>query len=422
VEKLYIRGGRPLSGAVRVSGSKNAVLPIIAACLLPNSPCILHDIPDLADVHTICLVLQHLGARIKRNGTALEIIPPVKPNTEAPYEFVRQMRASFLVMGPLLARAGMAAISLPGGCAIGSRPVDLHLKGFSMLGARIEHGYGSIRAVTGLEGLRGKRIYLDFPSVGATENIVMAAVLAAGQTIIENAAEEPEIVDLANFLGAMGAKIKGAGTKVIKITGVRELHGVTHTVIPDRIEAGTFLIAGAITGGNILVRNVIAEHVKPVLAKLLEMGIAVYEEDDGLRVIGRQQYRAVDIKTMPYPGFPTDMQSQMMTLMIGARGTSIVTETVFENRFMHVSELKRMGALIKTVGRNAVIQGPVALSGAPVKATDLRAGAALVLAGLCAQGITEVSNVYHIKRGYEHLVEKLQNLGADIWSAGHDDY
>jgi len=422
VEKLYIRGGRPLSGTVRISGSKNAVLPIIAACLLSTSPCTLHDIPDLADVHTICLVLQHLGAQIRRNGTTLEIVPPVKPNTEAPYEFVRQMRASFLVMGPLLARAGLAAISLPGGCAIGSRPVDLHLKGFSMLGARIEHGYGSIRAVTGVEGLRGKRIYLDFPSVGATENIMMAAVLAAGQTTIENAAEEPEIVDLANFLSAMGGRIKGAGTKVIKITGVQELHGVTHTVIPDRIEAGTFLIAGAITGGNVLVRNVIADHVKPVQAKLLEMGISVYEEDDGLRVIGRQQYRAVDIKTMPYPGFPTDMQSQMMTLMAGARGTSIVTETVFENRFMHVSELKRMGALIKTVGRNAVIQGPVFLSGAPVKATDLRAGAALVLAGLCAQGITEVSNVYHIKRGYEHLVEKMQNLGADIWGAGHDEY
>jgi len=417
VEKLYIRGGRPLSGTVRISGSKNAVLPIIAACLLPTSPCTLHDIPDLADVHTICLVLQHLGAQIRRNGTTLEIVPPLKPNTEAPYEFVRQMRASFLVMGPLLARAGLAAISLPGGCAIGSRPVDLHLKGFSMLGARIEHGYGSIRAEAGLGGLRGTRIYLDFPSVGATENIIMAAVLADGQTVIENAAEEPEIVDLANFLGAMGAKIKGAGTKVIKITGVRELHGVAHTVIPDRIEAGTYLIAGAITGGNILVKNVISDHVKPVLAKLLEMGIVVYEECDGLRVIGQQQYKAVDVKTMPYPGYPTDMQPQIMALMTSARGTSIITETVFENRFMHVGELKRMGALIKTVGRNAVIQGPVRLSGAPVKATDLRAGAALVLAGLCAKGVTEVSNVYHIERGYEYLLEKLHSLGADIWGA-----
>ncbi|KAF1086028.1 UDP-N-acetylglucosamine 1-carboxyvinyltransferase 1 [Sporotomaculum syntrophicum] len=415
MDKLYLRGGRPLFGEVRVSGSKNAVLPIIAACLLPISPCILHDIPDLADVHTICLVLQHLGARINRQGKTLEIIPTAKPNTEAPYEFVRQMRASFLVMGPLLARAGLADISLPGGCAIGSRPVDLHLKGFHALGAHIEHGYGSIRVKTGLGGLWGKRIYLDFPSVGATENIMMAAVLAEGQTIIENAAEEPEIVDLANFLGAMGAKIKGAGTKVVRITGVRELHGATHTVIPDRIEAGTFLIAGAITGGNILVSNVISDHVKPVLAKLREMGITVYEECGGLRVIGPEKFSAVDVKTMPYPGFPTDMQPQMMALMTCAKGTSIITETVFENRFMHVGELKRMGAQIKTVGRNAVIQGPVKLSGAPVKATDLRAGAALVLAGLCSQGITEVSNVYHIERGYEHLVEKLQGLGADIW-------
>lgn len=415
VKKLYIRGGRPLSGTVRVSGSKNAVLPIIAACLLSTSPCTLEDIPNLADVDTICLVLEHLGAQVKRDGTTLVIIPPQKPKTEAPYEFVRQMRASFLVIGPLLARTGLASISLPGGCAIGSRPVDLHLKGLHMLGARIEHGYGSIRAEAGKYGLRGNRIYLDFPSVGATENIIMAASLAEGQTVIENAAEEPEVVDLANFICAMGGKIKGAGTKVVKITGVRELKGVTHTVIPDRIEAGTYLVAGAITGGNILVENVIADHVKPVLAKLLEMGIDVYEEQDGLRVIGRKDYRAVDVKTMPYPGFPTDMQPQMMALMTCARGTSIITETVFENRFMHISELKRMGARIKTVGRNAVIQGPVALSGASVKATDLRAGAALVLAGLCAEGNTEVSNIYHIERGYENLLGKLQSLGADIW-------
>lgn len=415
MEKLFIRGGRPLYGTVRISGSKNAVLPIIAACLLPTSPCTLEDIPDLADVHTICLVLQHLGARVERSGTTLVVHPPEKPNTEAPYEFVRQMRASFLVMGPLLARSGLAAISLPGGCAIGSRPVDLHLKGLQMLGARIEHGYGSIRAEAAKGGLRGSRIYLDFPSVGATENIITAAVLARGQTVIENAAEEPEVVDLANFLCAMGAKIKGAGTKVIKITGVKELHGVTHTVIPDRIEAGTYLVAGAITGGNILVENVIADHVKPVLAKLLEMGIEVYEENDGLRVVGGQKYAAVDVKTMPYPGFPTDMQPQMMALLTRARGTGIITETVFENRFMHVSELRRMGARIKTVGRNAVIQGPVSLSGAPVKATDLRAGAALVLAGLCAEGVTEVSNVHHIERGYEHILDKLRNLGADIW-------
>lgn len=414
MKNLVIRGGKPLNGSVRVSGSKNAVLPIIAACLLPVTPCTLEDIPDLADVHTICRVLEHLGARIDRHGGTLVIYPPDKPCTEAPYEIVRQMRASFLVMGPLLARAGRANVSLPGGCAIGSRPVDLHLKGFHALGAGIEHGYGSVRAAVNGRGLRGNRVYLDFPSVGATENIIMAAVLAEGRTIIENAAEEPEVVDLANFLNAMGAQIKGAGTKVIRINGVKELRGVTHAVIPDRIEAGTFLLAGAITGGNVLVQNVILDHVKPVVAKLNEMGIAVHEEDGGLRVEGRDGYRAVDIKTMPYPGFPTDMQPQIMALLTGARGTGIITETVFENRFMHVSELRRMGAKIKTVGRNAVVQGPAALSGAPVKATDLRAGAALVLAGLRAGGETVVGHVHHIERGYERLVEKLRGLGAEI--------
>ncbi|SFQ97918.1 UDP-N-acetylglucosamine 1-carboxyvinyltransferase [Desulfoscipio geothermicus] len=418
MKRLIIRGGRPLRGKVRVSGAKNAVLPIIAACLLPSSPCTLEDIPDLADVNTICLVLEHLGARVKRSGSTLVIHPPEKPATEAPYELVRRMRASFLVMGPLLARAGRAAISLPGGCAIGSRPIDLHLKGFHMLGARVEHGYGCIQAVTARGGLRGNRIYLDFPSVGATENIIMAAVLANGQTVIENAAEEPEVVDLANFLNAMGARIKGAGTKVIRITGVNELQGATHTVIPDRIEAGTFMVAASITGGDILVDNVIVDHVKPVMAKLQEMGIAVCEENGGVRVTGREEFHAVDVKTMPYPGFPTDMQAQMMALLAVARGTAIVTETVFENRFMHVNELRRMGARIKTVGRNAVVQGPVDLSGAPVNATDLRAGAALVLAGLRAEGETEISNVYHIERGYEHLVEKLRNLGVDIYSHG----
>lgn len=415
MKKLIVRGGRPLYGSVRVSGAKNAVLPIIAACLLPTSPCTLEDVPDLADVHTICLVLQTLGAKVEYQNKALKIYPPENPLTEAPYEFVRQMRASFLVLGPLLARTGLASVSLPGGCAIGSRPIDLHLKGFQSLGARIEHGYGSIKAETGFNGLQGNRIYLDFPSVGATENIMMAAALAEGQTSIENAAEEPEIVDLANFLNAMGAKIKGAGTKVIRITGVRELHGVTHTVIPDRIEAGTFMVAGAITGGNILVENVIIDHVKPVIAKLMEMGIPVYEENNGIRIIGSPEYKAVDIKTMPYPGFPTDMQAQMMALMTVARGTSIITETVFENRFMHVNEFRRMGARIKTVGRNAVVQGPADLSGAPVKATDLRAGAALVLAALRAEGETKIGNIHHIERGYEHLIDKFRGLGADVW-------
>lgn len=414
MKKIIVRGGRPLSGKVRVSGAKNAALPIIAACLLPSSPCTLEDIPDLSDVRTICMVLEHLGAKVERRGARMIIHPPEKPNTEAPYEYVRRMRASFLVMGPLLARAGCAAISLPGGCAIGSRPVDLHLKGFNMLGAQIEHGYGSIKSTAGPGGLRGNKVYLDFPSVGATENIIMAAVLASGQTVIENAAEEPEVVDLANFLNAMGAKIKGAGTKLVRITGVRELEGVTHTVIPDRVEAGTFLVAGAITCGNILIENVIADHIKPVVAKLKEMGITVYEENNCLRVIGREDYSAVDVKTMPYPGYPTDMQPQIMALMTGARGTGIISETVFENRFMHVNEFRRMGARIKIAGRNAVVQGPAELTGAPVKVTDLRAGAALVLAGLRASGETILSNVYHIERGYENLVDKLIGLGADI--------
>ncbi|WP_027364364.1 UDP-N-acetylglucosamine 1-carboxyvinyltransferase [Desulfotruncus alcoholivorax] len=413
--KLVIRGGKPLYGKIRVSGSKNAVLPIIAACLLPGSPCILEDVPDLADVHIICRVLETLGAGITwLDSSTLIIEPPEKPGTEAPYEFVRKMRASFLVMGPLLARTGIASISLPGGCAIGSRPVDLHLKGFSTLGARIEHGYGSVLAEAGVNGLKGDRIYLDFPSVGATENIMMAAVMADGQTIIENAAEEPEVVDLANFINAMGGKIKGAGTKVIRINGVKELHGVTHPVIPDRIEAGTYMVAGAITGGDITVENVILDHLKPVTAKLKEMGIQVQELENGVRVTASEQYHAVDVKTMPYPGFPTDMQPQMMALMTGARGTGIITETVFENRFMHVGELKRMGARIKVEGRMAVTEGPVRLTGAYVKSTDLRAGAAMVLAGLSARGETVVGNIEHIMRGYEKLTEKLKAVGADL--------
>lgn len=413
--KLVIRGGKPLYGKIRVSGSKNAVLPIIAACLLPNSACTLEDVPDLADVHIICRVLETLGAGITwLNSSTLIIEPPEKPRTEAPYEFVRKMRASFLVMGPLLARTGIASISLPGGCAIGSRPVDLHLKGFNMLGARIEHGYGSVLAEAGVNGLQGEKIYLDFPSVGATENIMMAAVMAKGQTIIENAAEEPEVVDLANFINAMGGKIKGAGTKVIRINGVKELHGVTHSVIPDRIEAGTYMVAAAITGGDIIVENVILDHLKPVAAKLKEMGVQVQELENAVRVTASEQYHAVDIKTMPYPGFPTDMQPQMMALMTVAKGTGIITETVFENRFMHVSELKRMGARIKVEGRMAVTEGPARLTGAYVKATDLRAGAAVVLAGLSARGETVVGKVEHIMRGYEKLTEKLKSVGADI--------
>jgi UDP-N-acetylglucosamine 1-carboxyvinyltransferase len=323
------------------------------------------------------------------------------------------MRASFLVMGPLLARRGRAKISLPGGCAIGTRPIDLHLKGFEALGAQIELGHGYVEA-RAPQGLTGARIYLDFPSVGATENILMAASMAKGQTILENPAEEPEIVDLANFLNAMGARIRGAGTNVIRIEGADELRGCTHTVIPDRIEAGTYMVAAAMTDGDVYIENALTEHLKPVVAKLKEAGVKIEEDTDGVRVTGTGTLRSVDIKTLPYPGFPTDMQAQFMALTTIARGTSVVTETVFENRFMHVDELKRMGANIKIEGRSAVVEGSARLLGCPVKATDLRAGAALVLAGLVADGQTEIGYLHHIDRGYDNLVAKLQGLGANI--------
>lgn len=412
MEKIIITGGRPLNGSVRVSGAKNAVLPILAASLLTTTQTKLLDVPNLADVGVISSVLQELGAKIEKRDGELIVSVPKLTGTEAPYEYVRKMRASFLVMGPLLARAGKARISLPGGCAIGTRPIDLHLKGFAALGADIRYGSGYVEATA--RELVGAKIYLDFPSVGATENIMMAAVLAKGQTTIENAAEEPEIVDLANFLSTMGAKIKGAGTKVIRIDGVEQLTGAAHAVIPDRIEAGTYLVAAAITKGNVLVENIIVDHLKPVVAKLIEAGVELTEEETGIRVNCTGRAKGVDIKTLPYPGFPTDMQAQFMALMTVSQGTSIITETVFENRFMHVNELKRMGAKIKIEGRTAIVQGVRNLNGAEVKATDLRAGAAMLLAGLAAEGETAISNIHHIDRGYENLIQKLQGIGAKI--------
>jgi UDP-N-acetylglucosamine 1-carboxyvinyltransferase len=324
------------------------------------------------------------------------------------------MRASVQIMGPLLARFGKSKISMPGGCAIGTRPIDLHLKGLEALGATINIDHGDMDAVVYDGRLKGNRIYLDFPSVGATEHIMMAAALAEGTTIIENAAEEPEIVDLANFLNSMGAVVRGAGTKVIKIEGVDELHGTEYTIIPDRIEAGSYMIAAAITGGDLLVKNVIVDHVKPLLAKLEECGVEIREEDNNLRIIGPSEIKAVDIKTLPYPGFPTDMQSQFMALMCVANGTSIFTETIFENRFMHADELRRMGANIKTDGRSAVVEGVSRLTGCKVKATDLRAGAALIIAALVADGQTEITELHHVDRGYENLIEKFQSIGANI--------
>ena len=413
MEKLIIRGGSKLTGTVRVSGAKNAVLPIIAAAMLGSSPSRLFEAPNLEDVRTISEVIEHLGVPVRQETDALYIDSSRLTAFEAPYELVRKMRASFLVMGPLLARLGKAKISLPGGCAIGTRPIDLHLKGFEAMGAEIDLGHGYVEARAPY-GLKGARIYLDFPSVGATENILMAASMAHGQTILENPAEEPEIVDLANFLNAMGARIRGAGTNVIRIEGVNELRGCSHTVIPDRIEAGTYMVGAAITNGDVYIENALTEHLKPVVAKLKEAGVDIEEDTDGVRVRGTGSIKSVDIKTLPYPGFPTDMQAQLMALMTVARGTSIITETVFENRFMHVDELKRMGANIKIEGRSAVVEGVPRLCGCPVKATDLRAGAALVLAGLAAEGQTEIGCLHHIDRGYDGLVAKLQGLGADI--------
>lgn len=415
MEKLIVKGGNRLVGAVKTSGAKNAVLPIIAASILGTTPSHLDEVPMLEDVHTISEVLKCLGLAVECSPekNVLDIDSTEITSYEAPYELVRTMRASFLVMGPLLARIGKARISMPGGCAIGARPIDIHLKGFEALGVKIEQGHGYIEA-SAPEGLKGTSIYFDFPSVGATENIMMAASLADGTTILENAAEEPEIVDLANYLNKMGAKIRGAGTDTIRIEGVEKLHGADYTIIPDRIEAGTYMIAAAMTGGDIVVENVLPEHQKPLIAKLREAGAVVEEDIDKVRVIGKNQLKAVSIKTLPYPGFPTDMQAQMMAMMVIAEGRSKVTETVFENRFMHVVELNRMGAQISTEGRSAVIDGPCKLTGCDVRATDLRAGAAMILAGLVAEGTTRIGDLHHIDRGYENIVAKLKNLGADI--------
>ena len=416
LEKLIINGGRSLRGTVKISGAKNAVLPAIAATLLgQDKVTVLDEVPNLDDVKTISEVLKTLGVKVQHVPEKSQLIVDASSidNITAPYDLVRKMRASFLIMGPLLARLGEAKISLPGGCAIGTRPIDLHLKGFEALGAQISIGHGYIEAKAP-GGLKGARIYLDFPSVGATENILMAASMAEGQTVIENPAQEPEIVDLANYLNIMGAKIRGAGTNVIKIEGAKKLVAHDYTIIPDRIEAGTYMIAAAMTRGDVYIANAINEHIKPVIAKLKEAGVTVDEDVDGIRVACDHRPKAVDIKTLPYPGFPTDMQAQFMAMLTISEGSSMVTETVFENRFMHVDELRRMGARIKIDGRTSVIQGVDYLTGCQVKATDLRAGAAIVLAGLVAEGETQVGYIHHIDRGYDNLVEKLINLGADI--------
>lgn len=410
--KLIIEDKCVLKGDVKVHSAKNAILPVIAASMLTPYTCVLEEVPYLDDVDIMEEVVKSIGAEVERTNSSLTIKAESINSFEATYELVRKMRASFLIMGPMLARIGKVKISLPGGCAIGTRPIDLHLKGLSLMGANITLGHGYIEAYA--EKLRGETIYLDFPSVGATENLMMAGCLAEGTTIIENSAEEPEIVDLASFLSKMGAVIKGAGTDTIRIEGVKELNGTTHTAIPDRIEAGTYMVAAAVTGGDVIVEGVVPEHLKPVTAKLKEMGAEVQEYERAVRVRALGKLNSVDIKTMPYPGFPTDMQSQMMTAMCLAQGTSIATETVFENRFMHINELKLMGANIKVDGRCAIIEGCEKLSGAKVRATDLRAGAALTIAGLCAEGRTEIEDIFHLDRGYIRIEEKLKKLGADI--------
>jgi len=414
LDKIIVTGGNTIRGEVTISGAKNAVLPIIAGALLASDITVLHDVPNLSDVAIMKEILEVLGASVTMENHTMIIDCRKVESVPAPYHYIQKMRASVQIMGPLLARFGKAKISMPGGCAIGTRPIDLHLKGLEALGASITIDHGDMDAVVHEGRLKGNRIYLDFPSVGATEHIMMAAALAEGITIIENAAEEPEIVDLANFLNSMGAVVRGAGTKVIKIEGVEQLHGTEYTIIPDRIEAGSYMIAAAITGGNLLVKNVIVDHVKPLLAKLEECGVEVQEEDNNLRIIGPDVIQAADIKTMPYPGFPTDMQAQFMALMCVAKGTSIFTETIFENRFMHADELRRMGANIKTDGRSAIVEGVGRLTGCKVKATDLRAGAALIIAALAADGQTEITELHHIDRGYENLIEKFRTIGADI--------
>ena len=410
--KIIVKKSNPLKGTVKIDGAKNAVLPIIAATLLGKGKSVIREVPNLRDVHVISDLLRHLGAEVEYSDKTL-VVDATNINTcEAPYELVRKMRASFLVMGPLLARFNHTKISMPGGCAIGTRPIDLHLKGFRCLGADVEIDHGFVEART--EKLKGSKLYLDFPSVGATENIMMASTLAEGTTIIENAAEEPEIVDLANFLNEMGADIKGAGTNTIKIKGVKELTGAEHTVIPDRIEAATYMVAAAMTKGDIIIENVLMEHLKPVTAKLREAGCEITELENAVRVVGPEKLKSIDIKTLPHPGFPTDVQAQFMAMLTVSEGTGTVIETVFENRYMHVAEFNRMGANINIEGRTAIVKGVDQLHGAKVNATDLRAGAALILCGLIAEGDTEIGEIYHIQRGYVDIDKKITGLGGNI--------
>ncbi len=413
MDKIIIKGGNRLAGEVEISGAKNAALAILSAAILTDDWNTFYNVPRLKDIETIKTLLLHIGADIEEDGNALKIRVRNLKNPEAPYELVKTMRASSLALGPLLARFKKARVSLPGGCAIGARPMNLHLIALEKMGAEIKIESGYINAKVASR-LKGAKIYFDIATVTGTENIMMAAALADGVTVLENAACEPEVAELAEALNSMGACIKGGGADCITIEGVDSLKPVTHTVMPDRIEAGTFMIAAGMTKGDVLIKNCPIQNLESLAVKLKEAGVEIKTENGGVRVIGNAHLKSVDVKTLPYPGFPTDMQAQFMAMMSIANGLSVITETVFENRFMHVSELRRMGADIRIDGRNAIVKGMPFLSGAPVMATDLRASASLILAGLAAEGVTEISRVYHLDRGYERIEEKLSKLGANI--------
>lgn len=416
MDKIIVKGGNTrLKGTVEIEGAKNAVLPLLAATLLPSEgEIILRNVPILSDVYMMNNLVDHLGVDLEfsEESKTVHAQAASKVKTKAPYEFVSKMRASIVVMGPILARNGHARVSMPGGCSIGSRPIDLHLRGFELMGAEITQESGYIEAKA--EKLRGAHIYLDFPSVGATQNLMMAATLAEGTTTLENAAREPEIVDLANWLNKMGANVKGAGTDTIIIKGVEKMHGANHAVVQDRIEAGTFMVAAAMTQGDVLIKDAVREHNRPLISKLIEMGVEFVQEDEGLRVLGPEILKATNVKTLPHPGFPTDMQSQMTAAQAIAKGESTMIETVFENRFQHLEEMRRMGLTVDITRNTAIIQGTRKLQGAQVKSTDLRASAALILLGMVAQGQTTVRKLSHLDRGYYRFHEKLKSLGADI--------
>ena len=413
--KYVIKGGQPLHGEINISGAKNAAVAIIPAALLVDGVCRIENIPQISDVSLILEILQELGAGVRTiNRNTVEIDCSRVHSTSVSYELSRQIRASYYFIGALLSRFGNAHVSMPGGCDLGARPIDLHLKGFSALGANIDVKQGIVHASAPESGLKGTHIYMDQVSVGATMNVMLASVFAKGTTIIENAAKEPHIVDLANFINAMGGNIMGAGTDIIKVKGVEKLHGGSYSIIPDQIEAGTYMTAVAAAGGSVLIKNVIPKHLDCITAKLVEMGVQIDELGDNILVTRESEMKHANVKTMPYPGFPTDMQSQIAVCLCLAQGTSVVTEGIWENRYRYADELKRMGAKIQVDGKIAVIEGVPHLTGAPVRACDLRAGAAMVVAGLAAEGVTEIDHIYHVERGYEDIVGKLRNVGADI--------